>query len=680
MSQKNRFESLFSPESIAIVGLSPDSISSIALRLLMEGGFNGRIFPVDPDMDSIFGVQCFNSLSDLPEYPDLVYLEKMKDKDLGMIEEITKIHTSHLILGPGIDLPTARYITARIGSEAGTRVLGPESMGFVNITAGVCLTNYPLDCCITEGDGEIALVAQDGTLGFSLYTTSADSGLSFRYVVTTGKEVDITCLDIGEYLLEDENVRFLVFCFHELKEGRRFLELVRKAGEQGVPVAILRSPEPNDREIVTSKQDPITDGASVWHTVFQKYGVIEISGPEDLIDLGSVFSMKKNTLGKRVGIISTSADSGDILSQLCISCGLSVPELVPGDVWLENISGRNPFHIPSHLLHDKSILPLALKWLSGRNDIDIIVLVISFMNPDWDDKDLAKMVQILKETPKPAVCCCLPGGKITGRIRSLLDACGVPVFSSFRRCARALGALQMEGKGVAKIPQLPLSLDITHELPDKLTEYHAKHLLSKYGVEITREQLCRDLQEALEAADVIGYPVALKVMSPNIIQKSQARIIALDLKDHEEVRNAYGRTIQRAIAENPEAEIIGVLIQEMLETGIECMISASRDPVFGPVISVGLGGIYVEFLYDRSTRIAPVDIDTALEMITELKGFPILKGLWGQSGYDIGSLARVVSQVSRILFVEEGLKRISINPVFVRENDAVVVDAFIIRG
>jgi acyl-CoA synthetase (NDP forming) len=368
------------------------------------------------------------------------------------------------------------------------------------------------------------------------------------------------------------------------------------------------------------------------------------------------------------------------MSQQCISCDLSVPELVPGDVWRDNISGRNPFYIPSHLLHDKRILPLALKGLSERDDLDMIILVLSFMNPDWDDRDLAEMVEILKGTPKPSVCCCLAGGHITASIRSLLDASGIPLFSSFRRCARALGSLQMEGKGIAKIPQLPQSLDITHELPEKLTEYHAKHLLSKYGVEITREQLCRDLQEALEAADAIGYPVALKVMSPNIIQKSQARIIALDLKDQEEVRNAYGRTIQRAIAEDPEAEIIGVLIQEMLETGIECMINVSRDPVFGPVISVGLGGIYVEFLHDRSTRIAPVDIDTAREMITELKGFPILKGLWGQAGYDISSLARVVSQVSRILFVEEGLDRISINPVFVRENDAVVVDAFIIRG
>lgn len=680
MSQMNCYESLLSPESIAIVGLSSDSISSIPLRLLMEGGFGGKIFPVDPKLDSIFGIRCFNSLSDLPDEPDLVYLEKLKDNDLCMIEEIVKMNISYLILGSRIDVPTARYITGRIRSEAHTRVLGPDSMGFVNVKDGVCLTNYPLDRCISDGDGEIALIAQDGTIALSFYATSADNGLSFRYVITTGEEVDITCLDIGEYLLEDEKVRFLVFSFHELRQGRRFLELVRKAGEKGVPVAVLRSPQPNGREIVNAKQDPITDGSSVWNTVFQKYGVIEISGPEDLIDLGSVFRMKKNPPGKRVGIISTSADSGDIMGQQCISCELSVPELALDDVFRENISGSNPIVIPSHLLHDKSILPIALKWLSGRNDIDIIVLVLSFMNPEWDDNDLATMVQTMKETPKPAVCCCLPGGKITGRIRSLLDASGVPVFSSFRRCARALGALQMEKKGVAKIPQLPLSLDITHELPDKLTEYHAKHLLSKYGVEITREQLCRDLQEALEAADVIGYPVALKVMSPNIIQKSQARIIALDLKDHEEVRNAYGRTIQRAIAEDPEAEIIGVLIQEMLETGIECMISASRDPVFGPVISVGLGGIYVEFLYDRSTRIAPVDIDIAREMITELKGFPILKGLWGQSGYDIGSLARVVSQVSRILFVEEGLKRISINPVFVRENDAVVVDAFIIRG
>jgi succinyl-CoA synthetase beta subunit len=187
------------------------------------------------------------------------------------------------------------------------------------------------------------------------------------------------------------------------------------------------------------------------------------------------------------------------------------------------------------------------------------------------------------------------------------------------------------------------------------------------------------LEEALEAAEMIGYPVALKVMSPNIVHKSEARIIALNLNSEEELRNAYGRTLEKARLANPEADIRGVLVQEMLKDGIECTVAIKRDTIFGSVLSVGLGGVYASAVRDSVLRIAPVDEENAMAMIRDLKGYSLLKGAWGRPSYDVAAFAKMVARLSNLACIEDQLVQLEINPVFVKKKGSVVVDAFVVR-
>lgn len=690
MKQKKDLQHLLSPESIAIIGATDrkDEMSSMPVKLLLEYGYSGSIFPVNPELNYIYGLKCYPSLSSLPEIPEVVMFLDSENVPCEGIAEIMAMNVPFLILTTGCNNTPSPENLRKTYPGSSTSILGPDSLGFVNFKDGIPLTCSSISGLPPVKEGNIGLIAQDSSLGFSFYCSAAEKGTTFRYVVTTGVGVEIDCLDIGEFLLRDPDLRFLVFSFHELSDGRRFLDIVKKARNQDVPVAVIHPGSLGTCRVKgISHNGDAKEEDAVWQSVFQQYGVIEIKDIEDLIDLGHIFNMSRKATGNRVGIFSTSRDSGILMCNRCLEEGLEVLSFInasslanEASIHFPNESTSNPSH---HLWEDPVTLPESLqsmKYLVNQTDIDMIIVVLSLVRPLVIQQVLKSLLQIFRHNRKPIVCCWLQGDRHLKHLVSAIEEAGIPVFSSFRRCAQTLAALYLEVKQYPIPPQLPEGLNILEELPSGLTEYHAKVLLSEYGLAITEENLCHNLEEAIEAADTIGYPVALKVMSPNIVQKSQARIIALDLRDSEEVRNAYGRTLQRAIVANPEAEIIGVLVQEMLETGIECMISARRDPVFGPVVSVGLGGIYVEFLDDRSTRIAPVEVDTALEMIRELKGYPILKGLWGQPGYDVDSLAKIVSQVSAIIFVEQGLHEVIINPVFAREKEAVIVDAFMIRG
>jgi len=682
MQQKSKMELLLCPRSIAIIGASDQNerLSSIPLKILVEGGYEGNIFPVNPGLDHIRGIECFNSAESLPEKPDVMFVVKTMPEAPREIKEGMSKNVPFIILGPGVWNNDIAKAVRSLRSRSLTRILGPDSLGFVNNKDHVSLACYPGDTEYFPKKGHIGLITQDGALGFSIRSSAQNKGLTFRYVVTTGADFDLDCLDIGEYLISDEGVNFLVFLFHELKEGRRFLDLVVRAKDAGIPVAVMH---PNFFAVrehsMEGKTSFSSDRMSVWNSVLQQYGVINISGLDDLVDLGHMFCSYDSPCGNRVGILSTSMDAGALMREKCTDEGLLIPSFnceCPA-----TFGGKNPFVLlPSCLDHVSGISSM-LEWLFRNDRIDVVILVISFFMPDskiWINL-IDHIMDIFRLRLKPMACCWIPDSVSASDELATMVRNGIPIFSSFVGCARAISALCTNTRKFKSIPHIPFCLNLSDELPDKITEYHAKCLLSGYGATITSEKLCSDLEETIEAADMIGYPVALKVMSPNIVCKSQARIIALDLKNSEEVRNAYGRTLQRAVAANPDAEIIGVLVQEMLETGIECMIDVWRDPVFGPVVSVGLGGIYVEFLDDRSTRIAPVDTETATEMIKELKGVPILHGIWDQPGYSIDSLAEIVAKVSEILCVEDELYSISINPVFVREKDAVIVDAFMIR-
>lgn len=697
MNQQTELARLLNPRSVAIVGASanPEGISGRPIALLEDFGFSGAVYPVNPKYSQIGGRICYPDVAALPETPDVVLVGVRASLVEGVLEQCADRRVPFaVIFSSGFaesDDPGAQERILQIARRGGIRLLGPNCQGLVNLAGAVPLSfSASLLGVGHHRDGHVAYVSQSGAFGFASYAMAAENGVKFRYVVTTGNQADLDAIDFGNAFIADPEVRLLVMYLEGLKDGARFLEMLDAARRRNLPVALLKAGRSGAaREAAKSHTAALAGDEAVWDAIVEQYGVISIEDAEDLVDMGRIFAEPRRVAGANTAILTTSGGGGILLADQCEKRGLSVPAL--SDSVRTEIekhippfgASRNPVDLTAQVINDPQGFPACLKAVLDAPEVDMAAVVISMITDSAGRQMAEDLAAAYASTDKPLACCWLIDRAHGGDNLDFLREKGVPLFQSPRRCVGALAALRewssarpRSGAGavIGGEPFLP-------SLPSRPTEYDAKRLLGRYGVPVTRESLCLSLDEALSAAEEIGYPVALKVMSADILHKTEARIVGLGLKDPEELRNAYGRLLERAERYAPGADIAGVLVQEMVEGGMECMIGVRRDPVFGPMVAVGLGGVFVETLKDVSLRHAPVDEETALEMIRGLKGYPLLRGARGRIPGDERALAGAVAAVSRMACVEEDLLELDVNPVFVMaEGEGVVAaDALVVR-
>ncbi|MFP4481768.1 MAG: acetate--CoA ligase family protein [Thermovirgaceae bacterium] len=687
---------LLEPESVAIVGASEnlESISGRPLKLLRRFGYGGRIYPVNPKHDEIDGLTCYRDLESLPEVPDVVLIGVRAKIVPEIVEQCNVLSVPFAVIfssgfAESEDYKGQNRLMAAV-QRGPTRVLGPNCQGLVNFVSGIPLSfSASLD---TEkwAKGHVAYVSQSGAFGYASFAMAAERGVGFRYVVTTGNQTDLDVVDFGDAFLEDPEVRLLVLYLEGIKTGSRLIGLLKKAEKKGIPVAVLKvGGSPTGQEAAKSHTAAVTGDRVVWETVLKQYGAMEIDDVEDIVDLGKVFGVLPRAGGNRLGILTTSGGAGIIMADRAWEKGLQVPELSPGvrskiEKYIPSFgSSRNPVDLTAQVINEPEGFSECVRTVLESPETDMVVVVLSMITGASGKKLADDIIDISAVSEKPMAVCWLIDKEHGGTFLSLLRNAGIPLFQSPRRCAGALARLtegdkspdgECEPKPAQKKPLAGL-------LPETPTEYDAKRLLAEYGVSVTQERLCGSLSEALGAAEEIGYPVALKIMSPDIIHKTEAGIVSLNLNSEEEVRNAYGRLMERAGKAVPGATIQGVLIQEMVTGGVECMIGVKRDPLFGPVVVAGLGGIYVEILQDLALRHAPVNKKAAMTMLSELKGYPLLAGARGRSRLDIESLADTIVRISSLACNEEELQELDVNPVFVFEQGKGVkaVDAVVVR-
>jgi len=689
---------LFQPDSVAIVGASGnlESISGRPLKLLGRFGYSGRIYPVNPKYQQIDGLACYPDLNSLPEVPDVALVGVKAEIVPEILGRCAHLGVPYAIIFSSGFAESEDYEGQKklmeVVRNGPTRVLGPNCQGLVNFVSGVPLSFSASLDTDRRPEGHVAYISQSGAFGFASFAMAAEMGVGFRYVVTTGNQVDLDVVDFGEAMVEDPEVRLLVMYLEGIKQGARLIDLLKSAKKRDLPVAVLKAGgSPIGVEAAKSHTAALAGDRKVWKAVLKQYGALEIDDVEDIIDLGSVFGALPRAKGKRLGILTTSGGAGIIMADQAWEKGLEIPELPKAvrdkiEKFIPTFgSSRNPVDLTAQVINEPEGFGECIKNVMESPMIDMAVVIISMITGDSGQKLVDDLIKLFASAKKPLAVCWLIDGEHGGAFLSRLKDAGVPVFQSLKRCARALSCLAGRGEQavdesectpgtIAKDPVLDL-------LPETPTEYDAKRLLAEYGVTVTRERLCGSLAEALAAAEEIGYPVALKVMSPDIIHKTEAGIVSLNLNSEEELRNAYGRLLERAEKALPGAAIQGVLIQEMASGGVEFMIGVNRDPLFGPVVVAGLGGIYVEILQDLAMRHAPIDRETALAMLRELKGYAILDGARGRPRLDVDALADTLVKISVLACNEENLKELDVNPIFVFEQGKGVkaVDAVVVR-
>lgn len=688
---------LFCPRRVAVVGASAnlDSLTGRTIKVMKRFGFSGDLFPVNPKYDQVGGYQCYKNLADIPGSADVAVISVKANIVPSVLETcIAKGIPNAVIYSSGFAETGNKKLQEQILSIARSgkiRILGPNCQGLLNLAEKTPLTftGALLDVDPPKA-GHVAFVSQSGAFGFSSFGVGLDHGVNYRYVVTTGNQADVDAVECASYVICDPQVRLLMMYLEGIGDGQRFLQMVKDARERNIAVAVLKAGRsPISQKAAQSHTAALTGDEAVWDAIFDQYGIIPMEDMDDITGIGQMFGARQRATGDRVAILTTSGGAGIVMADSLTDLKIQVPELSADTQkkMAENIpsfgSPRNPVDMTIQVSETPEKFQQVLKTAMNDPDVHMVVTALSMVIGKAGDVMADELIRNYQTAEKPqAVVWMIDQAHGGSFIQRLKDA-GIPIFQSFRQCARSLRAMVNWHQLRALPKDEPVTgTPILQNYPPLMSEYDAKCLLSKYGIPVTREALCTNMEEAFDAADDIGFPLVLKGMSGKIMHKTEADVVRLDIRTLEELRQDFKKMRTNMQAQVADADIQGFLVGEMVKGGMECIVGIKRDPVFGPVVAVGLGGIYVEVLGDVSLRHAPVDEAEALRMIQELKGFGFLSGARGQKRKDTAALARIVSQVSKLACVEPDLLELDINPVFVMPEGqgAVAADALIVRN
>jgi acetyltransferase len=701
-----QIRTILSPKSVAIVGASSDftKFTGRTLKYLLKHGYKGKIYPINPKYDEMVGLQCFPSIEALPESVDTAFIQIPGKFVAGVVEECVAkgikgiiIHSAGLA-ETGEEGRKKQDEIKELIKGTHVRLVGPNTAGVANIVEKVILTPvvaYELD---ELTPGRIGLVSQSGGLTGALLTRAEARGMGFSNIISTGNEMDLEASDYIRFLIDDPHTDVIAVFLEAVRNVEKFYEAVDLAHERGKPILVLKvgKAEVGSRA-AASHTGALTGSDAVHDSVFKQRGVIRLDALEDLFEAASLFSKYKPPKGNRIGMLTTTGGGATVLADMCGTLGLSFPQPSEDTVrissqWLPDFASRaNPLDVTMSGVgggYSKS-LDLFLR----DDNFDIIIAVVGTSAQFEPEMGVKPILERDKTIDKPIVSFLNPNAE---KALKLLEREGVPTFRTPEACARALKYLADYGTFSQKHARLKASPPAEHSVdlkdirkfldsagPEKaLTEYQSKWVLAQYGIPIVREKIATSTEEGLAIAQEIGFPVVLKVLSPDIAHKTEANVVKLGISSQEVFRKAYAEVLKNAKRYSTKARIEGVLVQEMVQGGTEVIVGISDDPQFGPTVMFGLGGIFVEVYKDVSMRVAPLTRPDAEEMIQEVKGSVLLQGYRGKEKGDVQAVIDVILKISQLAMDLRGeIIELDINPLTVLEEGRGVkaVDALIVR-
>jgi acyl-CoA synthetase (NDP forming) len=709
-SSTQRLDALLKPKSVAIVGVSgdPSRIGGQLLKYLLKFGYKGTIYPINPNYKEVEGYKCYSTIVDLPGPIDVAMIATPEKAVIDSLRECAEEGVKSAIVysaGFAETGPEGREKQAKmadIARTSGMRICGPNCVGVINFLDGVAMSfSGFLEADKLQG-GRIGFVSQSGALGGSILSRAQDRGMGFSYFASTGNESDLETSDLIEYFVNDARTGVIMALVEELRNPDKFIAVAESAFERGKPIIILKVGETEiGQKAAATHTGSMAGSIRGYKAVFQAKGVIQVEDYDDLIETTLLLSKAKIPKGKRVGIITGAGGGGIIIADKVAKAGLSLASLSRkikeglAEKMVSFASLTNPLDLTGQLYNDPDMFKKCIGLFAGDENIDIVVVIVTMVPGERAKKRATYIVEASRSVEKTFVSWwaagdqCEPGFKI-------LDESQVTLFKSPERCVRALNALvrygQFKSRWTARrakgetgfsIPVDRLKVKECLAIEEKnLSEYHSKKVLSHYGIPIIEERIGKSAEEAVAAAKEIGFPVVLKVSSPDIPHKTEAGVIRLNVRTEHEVLKSYQEIIQAASRFNPQARIDSVLVQKMAQGGSEVIVGVKRDPQFGAMVLFGLGGIFVEILEDFSMRPVPITREDAREMIQEIRGYPILQGARGKKKADEEALIDILLRVSRLAEDwREELSEIDLNPIMLFEEGrgAFVLDALMIK-
>jgi acyl-CoA synthetase (NDP forming) len=703
-----------SPNAVAVIGAAnnPEILRGRIMKVMMGHDFKGDIFPISRSSDEVMGLKAYPTISDVPGHVDLAILIIPAEFVPDTLRECGKkgvkaaqIITSGFAEEIGGDGTRQQAKIREIAEEFDMAICGPNSEGFANTQAALCPTFSP---AVDENDGplmpdyrkngHITAIAQSGGVGFSFFDRGRPKELPFNYILTTGNEAALEELDFVDHLLDTGETDIFLLFMEDIKTPEKLAKVGEKALRAGKPIIVTKVGRSDAGQRAAASHTAALAGAySGYQAMFQRYGIIEGDDIEEMVDIASGFSHWSHMLpaGKRIGITTGSGGAGGLMADTAALAGLEVPILDPEarariDEHLPNYgTSQNPVDGTAQAVREVGYARLNRMVMDAKN-VDAVIGICSARHNSTFIRERDDLTALKANADKPVVLCSytLPREGST----EIVNRCGLPLYTNMRNCARSLVEmadyralrerfLKRPNISTANVPNTDTGAKLAAG-GKILCEYEAKPLLAAHGVLEADERLATTGEEALEIAEAIGGKVALKVQSPDILHKTEAGAVALNILGGAEARKAFEYLTVNARAFSPGADIRGVLIQPMANKGQEVILGINRDPSFGPMLMVGMGGVFVEIMKDVAFAPVPLTADDAHTLLNKLKGRKLLDGVRGEPPADVAALVELMVNLSHFAanFADE-IQEIDLNPVLVHpKGDGVtVVDALIVK-
>ncbi len=695
-------DTLLSPASVAIIGASPDPhrIRGQLLGLLRKNGFGGRIVPVNPSYTEIDGLACVPTVAAAGDTPiDLALIAIPAGGVVPVLEECAAAGVRNaVVISSGFAEddaapPDLQHQVAALARRTGMRILGPNAEGFHNDIAHVSATFSPAvdrdaDAAPVAVRARIGIVAQSGGMGFALFNRGRALGLSFSSVVSTGNEADLTTADIMAHLAQDPDTAGILLFLESVRDPATFAAAAQAARAAGKFIVAIKVGRSDTGKIAAASHTASMAGWDAgYDAMFARHGIVVASELDEALCLAAALAANPPAAGGRVAVVTISGGAGAWSADLLESAGLSLPELGAATqaAIREYIpsygSARNPVDLTAGGAQGGGTLRTVALLLDDPA-IDIVAVVTTLANPARVSLDAATLGPLLAQRRKPVLFYSYTLPSPLGR--GVLAEAGAVICPSMALLARAAAVLRDRGQATEPTSPPPLDLPaaVAERLTDSgtLTEHAAKTLLAACGLRIAPSQLV-SRREDLAAAASLGFPLAAKIQSAAIPHKTEAGGVRLGIADAAALETAFDDILSAAARHAPDAAIDGVLVEPMAPPGVEIIVGVVRDPTFGPVVTVGAGGVTTELFHDVAYALAPLDEAAAEALIRTLRSAPLLDGFRGARPADIAALARLVSLISRL--ADAGRDRISeleLNPVIVHAQGrgCTVADALLV--
>ncbi|MCS6839528.1 MAG: acetate--CoA ligase family protein [Roseiflexus sp.] len=696
-------EAIFAPRSIAVVGASPDpsKLGHRILKNILDAGYPGRIFPIHPSAPHVLSLPAYPSVEQVPEPVDLAVIVVPAAVVPDVAEACGRAGVKGLVVisagfkEVGSEGRALEMRLLEIVQRYGMRMIGPNCLGVIDTTTRLNASFASL----YPHPGQIAFMSQSGALCTAILDWSKAQGIGFSRFVSLGNKADVDEVTLLEaWGCDKANNRVILAYLEGISNGDEFVAVARRVTKQIPVIAIKSGTTQAGARAASSHTGALAGAEHAYEAAFDQSGVLRARSMQELFDFALAFAYQPLIPGNRLAIVTNAGGPGIIATDAAERSGLKLAELTPATLAAlraalpPTANIYNPIDIIGDARADR--YRVALRIALDDPNVDAVLVLFTPQAVSKPEEIAQTVVEATAGSAKPVVTSFM-GAATIGEALRILNEHRIPNYAFPERAVAALGAMVAQRRWIERPPGEYVRFEVDTERVRalfarvrsegrvELGELEAREVIEAYGMRLPKSFLAQSPEEAAEIAAHIGFPVVMKISSPDILHKSDIGGVKLGISDSVAARDAYELIEYRARKYSREARIWGVLVQEQVRKGREVLVGVSRDPQFGPLIAFGLGGIYVEALRDVAFRLAPVSRQEAAEQVRSIRAFPILRGVRGEPPADIAAVEEIILRVSQLVTDFPEIVEMDINPLVVynRGEGATVVDArIILRG